>query len=181
MATARQSARAAIHRALVDATKPTTGNVSVPIGKHLEAQLCSWMTDEVLGTRPSSARHALAIQRTRVVEERIDANLANPMTAGRLSVVAGVGDRRLEHVLRAHRGQTPLPFVMARRLAWVRRRLLEPGPGDSVTQLAHDARLAFSDDSRPPKWLLWRIVYGDPSSQPEPVLRLETRRAQPRL
>ena len=37
----RLSTLAAIQQTLVDATKPTTGNASVPQAKHLEAQLCS--------------------------------------------------------------------------------------------------------------------------------------------
>jgi AraC-like DNA-binding protein len=135
----RLSTLAAIHQTLVDATKPTTGNASVPQAKHLEAQLCSWMADQVLETRPSSATPALAIQRIRTVEEWVDANLANPITLGRLCAAAGVGDRYLGYAFRSHRGQTPMQFVSARRLAWVRRSLLESKPGDSVTQLAHDA------------------------------------------
>ncbi len=110
-----------------------------PCVGHLEAQLRSWIADQILGTRPSSSTPTLAIQRVRVVEEWIDTHLAEPITLGRLCAVAGVGDRYLESCVPRHRGQTPLQFVMARRLAWVRRSLLESGPGDSVTQLAHDA------------------------------------------
>jgi AraC-like DNA-binding protein len=139
LAGGRLSALAAMHRALVDATKPKTENASVPRAEQLEARLCSWMADQILGTRPSSSTPALGIQRIRVVEEWIDAHLAEPITLGRLCDAAGVGDRHLESTFRLHRGQTPLQFVMARRLAWVRRSLLESKPGDSVTQLAHDA------------------------------------------
>ena len=97
------------------------------------------MADQILGTRPQSSTPALGIQRIRMVEEWIDARLADPITLGHLCAVAGVGDRYLESAFRAHRGQTPLQFVVARRLAWVRRSLLDSRPGDSVTQLAHDA------------------------------------------
>ena len=135
----RLGALAAIHRMLVDATTPKTGNASAPRARQLQARLCSWLADQVLGTRPSSSVPALGIQRIRMVEAWIDAHLADPITLGRLCAVAGVGDRYLESAFRAHRGQTPLQFVMARRLARVRRRLLESEPGDSVTQLAHDA------------------------------------------
>jgi AraC-like DNA-binding protein len=74
-----------------------------------------------------------------MVEAWIDAHLTHAITLGRLCAVAGVGDRYLESAFRAYRGQTPLQFVMARRLAWVRRSLLESVPGDSVTRLAYDA------------------------------------------
>lgn len=139
LAGGRLSALAAIHRTLVDATGPTTGDASAPVARQLEARLCSWMADQVLGTRPSSSTPALAIRRIRIVEEWIDAHLADPITLGRLCAVAGVGDRHLESAFRAHRGQTPLQFVMARRLARARRSLLESKVGDSVTELAHDA------------------------------------------
>jgi AraC-like DNA-binding protein len=124
---------------LVDATKPATENVFAPAAGQLEARLYSWLADQILGTRPSSSTPASGIQRIRIVEGWIDAHLADPITLGRLCAVAGVGDRYLESAFRAHRGQTPMQFVMARRLAWVRRRLLESGSGDSVTQLAYDA------------------------------------------
>jgi AraC-like DNA-binding protein len=139
LAGGRLSALAALHRALVDATKPTTGSTSAPPAEQLEARLCSWMAGQLLGARPSSSTPTLGIQRVRTVEEWIDAHLADPITLGCLCAVAGVGDRYLESAFRAHRGQTPLQFVTARRLAWVRRSLLESKPGDSVTQLAHNA------------------------------------------
>jgi AraC-like DNA-binding protein len=132
-------ALAAMHRTLVDSTKPNAGSASAPHAEHLEAQLCSWIADQVLGIRPSSATPTLAIQRVRTVEAWIDAHLTDAITLGRLCAVAGVGDRYLESAFRAYRGQTPLQFVMARRLAWVRRSLLESGPGESVTRLAYDA------------------------------------------
>jgi AraC-like DNA-binding protein len=135
----RLGALAAMQRMLVDATKPLAGNASAPRAEQVEARLRSWIADQLLGTRPSSSTPALGIQRIRMVEEWIDAHLADPVTLGRLCAVAGVGDRYLESAFRAHRGQTPLQFVMARRLAWVRRSLLESKPGDSITQLAHDA------------------------------------------
>ena len=135
----RLGALAAMHRMLVDAAKPTAGSAPISHAKQLEARLCNWMADQMLGTHPSSSKPVLGIQRIRNVEEWIDAHLADPITLGRLCAVAGVGDRYLESAFRAHRGQTPLQFVMSRRLARVRWRLLESKPGDSVTQLAHDA------------------------------------------
>jgi AraC-like DNA-binding protein len=126
---------------LVDATQPATGSATAPHAGQLVAQLCSWMADQLLGTRPASSTPMHGIRRIRTVEAWIDAHLAEPITLGRLCAVAGVGDRYLESAFRAHRGQTPMQFVMARRLAAVRRNLLESAPGHSVTQLAHDAGL----------------------------------------
>lgn len=135
----RLTAIAAIHRALVDATNPESGDTAH--AAQLQAWLCSWMADQITGTRAAATASALGAQRVRAVEEWIDANLGEPITLGRLCAVAGIGDRYLESSFRAHRGRTPMQFVLARRLAWVRRRLLEAQPGDSVTQIAHDAGL----------------------------------------
>jgi AraC-like DNA-binding protein len=135
----RQGVLASMHRALVDATRPNAENASAPRAAQLEAHLCNWMADQIMGTRPSSSRPTAGLQRIRVVEEWIDAHLADPITLGRLCAVAGVGDRYLESAFRAHRGQTPLQFVIARRLVWVRRSLLDARPGNSVMQLAHEA------------------------------------------
>ncbi len=139
LAGGRLSALAALHRTLVEATKPPTEHASASLAAQSEARLCGWMADQMLATRASSSAPAPGIQRIRIVEEWVDAHLTDPITLGRLCAVAGVGDRYLESAFRVHRGQTPLQFVMGRRLASVRRSLLESVPGDSVTQLAHDA------------------------------------------
>jgi AraC-like DNA-binding protein len=105
----------------------------------LEARLRSWVVGQLLGARRWESKAATTVERVRRVEEWVDAHFFEPVTLGHLCAVAGVGDRHLEAAFRAHRGQAPMQFVAARRLAWVRRRLLEAVPGDSVTQFAHDA------------------------------------------
>jgi len=77
----RQNALAIIHRALVEATQPTTRSASAPQAQHLQTLLRGWIADQILGTRPSSTSTALAIQRMRVVEEWIDANFTHPITS----------------------------------------------------------------------------------------------------
>jgi AraC-like DNA-binding protein len=139
LASGRRGALAAMHRALVASTAGAPGRTAASAANQLEARLCSWIADQVLGTRPAASTPTLGIQRLRVVEEWIDAHLTEPITLGRLCAVAGVGDRWLESAFRTHRGLAPLQFVIARRLAWTRRRLLDSKPGDSVTQVAHEA------------------------------------------
>ena len=134
----RLGALAALQRALVDAAPSSTGGPS-PAAKRLQAQLCSWLSDQILGTRPASSTPALAVRRVRMVEEWVDAHLADPITLGRLCAGAGVGDRHLEAAFRAHRGHSPLQFVMARRLAHVRRNLLDSRACDTVTRIVHEA------------------------------------------
>lgn len=134
-----------------------------------QADDCSWIAGQLLGTRPSSRTPALAIQRVRAVEAWIDAHLADPITLGRLCAVAGVGDRHLESAFRAHRGQTPLQFVAARRLAWVRRNPLVSRAGDSVSQLAHDAGFVHLGRFA----ALYRRAYGE---SPSTTLRRSVQR-----
>lgn len=127
---------AALYRAIVEGD--AGGNSEARSGQ-LEARLRSWVAERLLGVRRPESRSAITIQRVRRVEEWVDAHLVHPITLGDLCAVAGVGDRHLESAFRAHRGQAPMQFVTARRLAWVRHRLIEALPGDSVTQFAHDA------------------------------------------
>ena len=145
-------------------------DASAHLRRHLEAHLCSWMADQILGTRPSSSTPVLAIQRMRVVEEWIDTHLAEPITLGRLCAVAGVGDRHLESAFRAYRGQTPLQFVMARRLAWVRRSLLESGAGRFGHATRARCRIHPSRQVRGAlSEHLPRVTFDDASAQLEPV------------
>ncbi|MFO1414184.1 MAG: AraC family transcriptional regulator [Burkholderiales bacterium] len=130
------AALSGLQRALVEAT---SGDADDRRAQHLVARLCGWVADQHLVTTPTTTRTTLARARLRWVEEWVDAHLGEPITLGRLCAVADVGDRRLESAFRAHRGQTPLQFVAARRMAWVRRRLLAGHPATSVTQVAHDA------------------------------------------
>ena len=157
----RLSAFATMQRALVEATHPMTPQAARPATGHLAARLCSWMAECVLGARPGSATPGLGIQRIRSVEAWIDAHLTTPITLGRLCAVAGVGDRWLESAFWSHRGQSPLQFVMSRRLAWVRRGLLDPKPGDTVTQLAHDAGFVHLGRFA----ARYRSAYGEPPSE----------------
>jgi transcriptional regulator GlxA family with amidase domain len=119
------------------------------------------MAECILEARPGLSTPGLGIHRIRSVEAWIDAHLASPITLGGLCAVAGVGDRWLESAFRSHRGQSPLQFVMSRRLAWVRRRLLDPKPGDSVTQLAHDAGFVHLGRFA----ARYRRAYGEPPSE----------------
>ena len=166
----RLSELADLQRMSVDASRPKTGNASAPRPEQVTAQLCSWLADQVLGTRPSSSTPASAVQRTRMVEEWIDAHLADPITLGSLCAVAGIGDRYLESAFRAHRGETPLQFVTSRRLARVRRGLLESRTGNSVAQFAHEAGFVHLGRFS----ALYRSSYGE---SPSATLRRSLKRS----
>lgn len=170
MSNGRHLALATVHRALIDAANPAVPRARQPGAGQLEARLVGWLADCLTETTSAFGTPTLAVRRVRLVEEWVDAHLATPITLGRLCAVAGVGDRWLESAFRAHRGRTPLEFVMGRRLAWVRRHLLEAKPGTSVTQLAHDAGFVHLGRFA----ARYRHAYGESPSQ---TLRHRLRRA----
>jgi AraC-like DNA-binding protein len=106
---------------------------------HLVSALVSWAADQLRGTRRDDRRGTIGMGRLRRIEEWIEANLTSPITLARLCVVAGVGDRWLESSFKARYGQTPLHYVMSRRLALARRRLADARPGETVARIAGDA------------------------------------------
>jgi AraC-like DNA-binding protein len=105
----------------------------------LASALVSWAADQLLGTRPGECHGSIGMGRLRHLEEWIDGNLTNGITLARLCAVAGVGDRWLESSFKARYGQTPLRYVMSRRLALARRRLADASPGETVARIAGDA------------------------------------------
>lgn len=63
-------------------------------------------------------------------------HLDEPIQVDDLAQAAGVSPRTLERHFREFLGTTPLGWVRSARLALARRKLLQPGPEDSVTGIA---------------------------------------------
>jgi AraC-like DNA-binding protein len=108
-----------------------------------------------------AAARPLAPARLAAVCDWIDAHLGEPVTLGRLSRVAGVGERCLQLGFEQHRGTSPMRFVLERRLAVAHRRLRRATPGERVTDVAIDT--GFSHLGR--FATLYRSAYGEPPSQ----------------
>lgn len=156
----RLATLAFFHRSLVQAGSGRPGD-DAPSPAHLEARLCSWIGDAMAGAPEAGRGGFVAVDRVRAVEAWIDAHASDPVTLGDLCDVAGVGERFLETAFRRHRGETPMQFLTGRRLAAVRRRLLEAPPGATVTRIAHDAGFIHLGRFA----ARYRRCYGEPPSR----------------
>lgn len=85
---------------------------------------------------PATKSGEIAVERTRRVEEWVDAHLAEHLGLGQLCAVAGIEARGLQKSFLQRRGMTPLRWVRERRLAASRHQLLHAGPEDQVTAIA---------------------------------------------
>jgi transcriptional regulator GlxA family with amidase domain len=72
------------------------------------------------------------------LERWVDAHLAEPITLERLAAFSGVGGRVLQKSVMALRGQSPLEWVTARRLAAARVQLLKGPAGVAISRVALD-------------------------------------------
>jgi transcriptional regulator GlxA family with amidase domain len=96
------------------------------------AEIIAEQSGETAISRPS-------LQRLEWLERWVDAHLAETITLDRLCALSGVGARTLQKSVMALRGQSPLEWVAARRLAAVRARLLEGQAGVQVSRIALDS------------------------------------------
>lgn len=128
---------------------------------HCEARLVSILAGVALRECAASPATALAARRLADLEAWIDAHLAEPLTLGRLCEVSGASARSLQLAFRAHRGLSPMRFVVERRLAAAHRLLARGGPFDDVTCIAAGA--GFTHLGR--FSVLYRRTYGEPPSR----------------
>lgn len=68
--------------------------------------------------------------------EILDARASDPVSINGLAAELGVSVRALQLAFRKYRGDTPLQFLMGRRLIMARNRLLNPSPRDNVQAVA---------------------------------------------
>lgn len=80
----------------------------------------------------------LSEKQVKLIEEWIDANLAEPIGVEELAAVIGSNSRAVQTAFRRLRGCSPLQAVIARRLDAARRALLAPHAATTVTSVALD-------------------------------------------
>jgi transcriptional regulator GlxA family with amidase domain len=124
-------------------------------------EIVQWLADALLGSGAVRSVLPIRVARARRIEEWIDANLAEPITLGRLCEAAGVGGRCLQKTFEVRHGTSPLEYVMQRRLAAVRDRLLRAPPGAQVTGIALDAGITHMGRFA----VRYRDVYGESPSE----------------
>lgn len=124
------------------------------------AALADWIADAALAAGVAAPVQTLRTARARRLEQWIETHLAEPITLDRLCGVAGVGARCLQKTFEVRHGTSPLEFVMQRRLAAARARLLRAPRGVQVIDVALDVGVShlgrFSQR--------YRAAFGEPPS-----------------
>jgi AraC-like DNA-binding protein len=118
---------------LVHATRP---DGVPPQLAHAEELIVALVADLVLREAAAWPAGSLSPARVADLEDWIDANLAAPISLGRLCQVAGVGERCLQKAFERRRGLSPMRFVAERRVVAAYQRLAHVGPDASVTAVA---------------------------------------------
>ena len=146
-----------------------------------ERDAAAWLASIIVERSGETAISEPAMQRMERLERWVDAHLAETITLDRLCALSGGGGRTLQKSVMALRGQSPLEWVTARRLAAVRARLLN-GPADvAISTVALDCGFAHLGRFS----AAYRQAYGELPSEtlaavrPQPVRRgnLSIRRA----
>jgi transcriptional regulator GlxA family with amidase domain len=101
-----------------------------------ELDAAAWLAGIIVEQSGEAALSESILQRMERLERWVDAHLAETITLDRLCALSGVGGRALQKSMIALRGQSPLEWVAARRLAAARARLLK---GTSVVEVSRVA------------------------------------------
>ena len=128
--------RMAGHIADVVRILTSPGTSAGPALEQAEADLVAALSETLVASGGAEHASRLTAERTRYVEEWIEAHLHEAITLGRLCEVAGVGGRCLQKAFLDRRGSSPMQFVTERRLAAARALLSSCEPGREVTSIA---------------------------------------------
>ncbi|WP_188134499.1 AraC family transcriptional regulator [Rhizobium sp. RU35A] len=119
--------------------------------------LSSWPRQSADGLKTTPAPSRVL----RMALEYIEANLARPLTVSELAAVAGVSVRSLQLAFRRGLDQTPIQYIIDRRLERVHQQLLEKHAKVYVSQVAHQwGFYNIADFTR-----RYRIKYGETPSK----------------
>jgi AraC-like DNA-binding protein len=100
--------------------------------------LAAWIADAAVAAAAVAPVQALRESRAKRLEAWIESHLAEPISLERLCEVAAVGARCLQKTFEVRHGTSPLEFVMQRRLATAREKLLRAPRGAQVIDIALD-------------------------------------------
>jgi AraC-like DNA-binding protein len=98
----------------------------------------AWLASIILERSGEAAISEPARRRVERLERWVDTHLDESITLDRLCAVSGTGGRALQKSVMALRGQSPLEWVHARRLAAVRARLLKGPANTAISRVALD-------------------------------------------
>jgi len=103
-----------------------------------ERDVAAWLAGIIVERAGEAAISEPTRRRIERLERWVDAHLDEAITLDRLCEVSGTGGRALQKSVMALRGQSPLEWVNARRLAAARARLIKGPAGIAVSDVALD-------------------------------------------
>jgi AraC-like DNA-binding protein len=103
-----------------------------------ELDAAAWLAGIIVQQSGEAAAAEPTRRRIEQLERWVDAHLDEAITLDRLCEVSGTGGRALQKSVMALRGQSPLEWVNARRLAAARARLIKGPAGIAVSDVALD-------------------------------------------
>jgi AraC-like DNA-binding protein len=103
-----------------------------------EHDAAAWLAGNILERSGEAAISEPTRRRIEWLERWVDTHLDETITLDRLCAVTGTGGRALQKSVMALRGQSPLEWVNARRLAAARARLLKGLGGIGISSVALD-------------------------------------------
>jgi AraC-like DNA-binding protein len=135
---ARRAQLMEIHRRIHELSDASAGVANAGAVASAELDAAAWLAGIIVEQSGEAAVSELTLQRMRQLERWVDAHLGETITLDRLCASSGVGGRALQKSMMALRGQSPLEWVAARRLAAARARLLEGAAGVEISRVALD-------------------------------------------
>lgn len=126
------------HRRMHELSDAPAGVANAAAVASAELDAAAWLAGIIVEQSGEAAISEPTLQRMERLERWVDAHLAETITLDRLCALSGVGGRGLQKSVMTLRGQSPLEWVTARRLAAARARLLKGAAGVEVSRVALD-------------------------------------------
>ena len=136
-----------------------------------EHDAAAWLAGIILERSGEAAISEPARRRVEWLERWVDTHLDESITLDRLCAVSGTGGRALQKSVMALRGQSPLEWVNARRLAVARAQLLKGPANVAISRVALDCGIThlgrFSAAYRQAYGELPSVTLASARSQPD--------------
>lgn len=123
---------------LLSLWSPSALSPDGPVAAHVQARLSAWIAGLLRRGDGLPAGNQTARAKLHSVEEWLEVRLAEPLDLAALCRVAGIEARGLRKSFQQRRGMSPMQWVLSRRMAAARLRLLTAAPGESVTTISLD-------------------------------------------
>jgi AraC-like DNA-binding protein len=135
---ARRAQLMEFHRRMHELSDAPAGVANAAAVASAEIDAAAWLAGIIVEQSGEVAISEPKLQRMERLERWVDAHLAETIALDRLCALSGVRGRGLQKLVMALRGQSPLEWVTARRMAAARARLLKGAAGLEVSRVALD-------------------------------------------